>query len=71
MTKLTIEIDNEDDKNLILQLLNRLGTKYKEEHEIDNELISIIVRGGDGKSITDPVLWQRKAREDRELPFKK
>ncbi|MDZ4846614.1 MAG: hypothetical protein SH857_13825 [Chitinophagales bacterium] len=30
----------------------------------------IIMKGGDGKSIKDPVKWQREIRKDRKLPFR-
>ena len=30
--------------------------------------LAITTRGGSGKSISDPVAWQRKQRQDRPLP---
>lgn len=32
--------------------------------------MEIIMKGGDGKSIKDPVAWQREQRKDRKLPFR-
>ena len=32
------------------------------------ELLAIILKGGDGKSIPDPLAWQREIRQDRPLP---
>ena len=32
------------------------------------ELLAIMQRGGDGKSIPDPLAWQREQRDDRDLP---
>jgi len=34
------------------------------------ELLAIIDKGGDGKSIPDPLAWQREERQDRPMPFR-
>ena len=34
------------------------------------EALRIVAAGGDGKSIVDPVAWQRETRQDRLLPFR-
>ncbi|WPP51826.1 hypothetical protein [Catalinimonas niigatensis] len=70
MTKITIEVHNEEDKRLLIDLLHRMNLKYESVEKEQDDLISIIDRGGDGKSIKDPVAWQRKQRKDRKLPFK-
>ena len=33
------------------------------------ELLAIIDKGGDGKSIPDPLAWQREQRDDSHLQF--
>lgn len=70
MTRITIDVHNEEDKKLLIDLLQRMNIKYESVEKEDHELISIIDRGGDGKSIKDPVAWQRRVRKDRKLPFK-
>lgn len=37
-------------------------------HMSREEMLAIIRRGNDGKSIPDPLAWQRKIRADRPLP---
>lgn len=34
------------------------------------ELLAIVDKGGDGKSIPDPLAWQREERQDRPMPFR-
>lgn len=70
MTKITIEVHNEEDKRLLIDLIHRMNLSYEAVEKENDDLISIIDRGGDGKSIKDPVAWQRKERKDRKLPFR-
>ncbi len=70
MTKITIEVHNEEDKRLLIDLIQRMNLQYHTAEKESDELVSIIDRGGDGKSIKDPVSWQKKERKDRKLPFK-
>ena len=70
MTKITIEVHNEEDKRLLIDLIRRMNLEYQTAEKESDELISIIDGGGDGKSIKDPVSWQKKERKDRKLPFK-
>ena len=70
MTKITIEVHNEEDKRLLIDLIHRMNLSYEAVEKENDDLISIIDRGGDGKSIKDPMVWQRKERKDRKLPFR-
>ncbi len=33
------------------------------------EKLAILKRGGDGRSIPDPLAWQREERQERPMPF--
>ncbi|MDF9796285.1 hypothetical protein OKW21_001548 [Catalinimonas alkaloidigena] len=67
MTKITIEVHNEEDKRLLIDLLHRMNLKYESVEKEQDDLISIIDKGGDGKSIKNPVAWQRNERKHRRL----
>lgn len=34
------------------------------------EKLAILKHGGDGKSIADPLAWQRDERQERSMPFR-
>ena len=69
MTRITIEIDNEAERNLLEELLQRMNITYSTSREQEQDLLNIIDQGGDGGSLSDPVAWQQEVRKDRELPF--
>ena len=82
MHTLTLTFANEQDYQLLLLLTQRLGLTLQEGQPTDTkpatdvsrlsreELLAIIAKGGSGKSIPDPVAWQREVRQDRPLPFR-
>lgn len=81
MRTITFTANNEQDYELVLKLAQRLGLKYREETlaapapepaplmEAERQHhLRILAQGGSGKSIPDPVAWQREIRADRPLP---
>ena len=74
MNTVTLQIENNDDYKLLLQILSRLKVKIVDSPETTSlkerqKLLSIIKKGGSGKSIADPVKWQKEMRKDRQLPW--
>jgi hypothetical protein len=80
MTKITIEVHNEEDKRLILELVNRRGLESVEEEtekaapEANGQKIASLMQdlaeSTTLSKIKDPVAWQREIRQDRKLPFR-
>jgi len=80
MTKITIEVHNEEDKRLILDLVNRMNLQSTEEAPDDSEssangqkvaaLMQEMAESTSLSKIKDPVAWQREIRQDRKLPFR-
>ncbi|MDF9800336.1 ribulose kinase [Catalinimonas alkaloidigena] len=81
MTKIIIEIDNEKDKKLIKDFLDKLGIESQEaQDEKTPELLSNgkevaslmqeLAESTGLSEIKDPVAWQREIRQDRKLPFR-
>ena len=82
MHTLTVTVANEQNYQLLLLLTQRLGlTLHETQPAATNpatdvsrlsreELLAIIAKGGSGKSVPDPVAWQREVRQDRPLPFR-
>ena len=73
MNTVTLQIEKEDDYTLLIHLVKRLRIKILKENRINSLLrkkhdFEIILKGGDGLSIKDPVKWQREIRKDRKLP---
>lgn len=77
MIELNIKISNPQDLNVLLPLLKRLGLSWEQrihfEQKTDDaelkRLQQIIAAGGDTAYFGDPVEWQRKERQERNLPF--
>lgn len=82
MTRITIDVQNEEDKQLIQNLLKRLGIGSVEEapktsetsisnngKEVATLMQELAGRGG-LSAIKDPVAWQKEIRTDRKLPFR-
>jgi hypothetical protein len=73
MNTFTIQLEDEQQYQRLLQLAQALGmgttaaVSPMSESE-RQEHLRIIARGGSGKSIADPVAWQREIRADRPLP---
>ncbi len=72
MNTVTLQVDDNKDYELLLQLLSRLKVKVvtstKNSSLLERQkLLSIIKKGGSGKSISDPVKWQKELRKDRPL----
>lgn len=76
MQRITFEIEQSSDIELLLLLAHRIGIKILtpltpivNEEERQKHLL-IIAEGGDASYIEDPVEWQREQRIDRILPFR-
>lgn len=75
ITRVTIDITQEEDYHLIQNLLKRLGIPSQVEDVPTNgkEVVAIMQALADSQSfseIKDPVAWQREIRQDRPLPFR-
>ena len=80
MTKITIEVHNEEDKRLILDLVNRMNLHSVEEEAEKSRysangpkiaaLMQELAENTPLSKIKDPVAWQREIRQDRKLPFR-
>jgi hypothetical protein len=72
MTTVTLQVEDNKDYELLLQLIASLKLKVittskKSSLQERQKLLSIIKKGGSGKSIADPVKWQKEMRKDRKL----
>lgn len=75
MERITIEVKDPADAQLLLAFAKRIGstviTDSKEfETHITKKSRSIIEQGCDISSFGDPSEWQRSERLDRELPLR-
>jgi hypothetical protein len=76
MTKITLEIADDKDLQLLLPLLQRLGITFTQvlTQELSAKEIEyhrhVIAQGGDASNFGDASSWQREQRKDRDLPFK-
>jgi hypothetical protein len=81
MTKITIEVHNEEDKKLIQSIVSRMGLSSTEETENEKnkqtpngqqvaDLMTALAESTPLSKIKDPVAWQREVRQDRKLPFR-
>jgi hypothetical protein len=75
MERITLEIYNPGDADLLISFAKRIGVTIVDEKKIidDSELKrtrSIIEKGCDISSFGDPVRWQRKTRKDRKMPLR-
>ncbi len=82
MTRITIDVQNEEDRQFIEVLLKKLGIDNVEEsHEPETKdqlsngkevaaLMQELAESGGLSAIKDPVAWQREIRQDRKLPFR-
>lgn len=74
MQRITIAVEQHSDLQLLLQLAERIGLRVltSPQKEMSSQIrerhLAIIQKDGDTSYIQDPVAWQRKEREDRELP---
>lgn len=75
MQRITIEVEQYSDLQLLLHLAERIGLRVlapdgKEMSPNTREKhLAIIQKGGDTTYIKDPETWQREQRKDRDLPF--
>ena len=72
MNTVTLQVEDSKDYELLLQLLSRLKVKVvtstKQSSLLERQkLLSIIKKGGSGKSMADPVKWQKEIRKDRKI----
>jgi hypothetical protein len=72
MRRITIEIEQERDLQLLLLLAQRIGARVimpvtEEERQ---KHLRIVAQGSPTAAIDDPMQWQRDIRKDRELPFR-
>ena len=72
MERITLEIDNPKDADLLLSFARRIGVTIVDEKRVKavsdiKRSRSIIDKGCDISSYGDPVNWQRKARKDRKM----
>ena len=63
----TIIVPNEQQYQQLLELARQAGLEILTEEERQHHL-RIVAQGGSGKSIPDPLAWQREIRADRPLP---
>ncbi len=74
MTRITIDVSSEEDKKVIMDLLDQLHISAEvTELPVPNgqkmaEIMEEISRGNPYSGIKDPVAWQREIRKDRKLP---
>jgi hypothetical protein len=72
MERITLEIDNPKDADLLLSFAKRIGVTIVDEKKVMPTSVlkrsrSIIDKGCDISSYGDPVKWQKKVRKDRKL----
>ena len=80
MTRITIEVHNEEDKRLILGLVKRMNLQSAEEaleksaSSANGQKVAALMQemaeSTTLSKIKDPVAWQREIRQDRKLPFR-
>ena len=75
MERITFEIHNSRDVDLLISFAKRIGITIVDEKKIIDvsELKrsrAIIEKGCDISSFGDPVKWQRKVRKDRKMPLR-
>jgi len=75
MERITFEIHNSRDVDLLISFAKRIGITIVDEKKIIDvsELKlsrAIIGKGCDISSFGDPVKWQRKVRKDRKMPLR-
>jgi hypothetical protein len=73
MERITLEIHNPGDVDLLISLAKRIGITIVDKKKINDpsELKrsrSIIEKGCDISSFGDPARWQKKVRKDRKMP---
>ncbi len=76
MERITFEVENHSDVQLLVAFANRLGSVVVEEKKdtrtrSNAESRAIIEKGCDITAFGDPSDWQRETRKDRDLPFRK
>ena len=72
MSTLTLRVENKEDYSLLVQLIKRLKIKVLKDDKdksspVNEKFYDIINEGGDGKSIGNPVKWQKETRKDRKI----
>ncbi|MCK5058075.1 MAG: hypothetical protein KAT34_15595 [Candidatus Aminicenantes bacterium] len=71
MERITLEIDNPRDVDLLKSFAKRIGVTIVDERRIGDTYLkhtrSIIEKGCDISSYGDPVNWQKKVRKDRKI----
>ena len=77
MQRITLEIAEPSDLELLLLLARRMGIKILPPSPTDLDITTIqqhkavVEAGGEGSpSISNPIEWQKSIREDRDLPFR-
>lgn len=78
MTRLTIEIHNEGEREKIKAFLEKLDARIVEEQPTPEQpngkqvvaLMEALAGSYSLSEIKDPVAWQREIRKDRPLPFR-
>lgn len=80
MQRITLEITNTADLELLLLLIRRMGISVvapvtplvaSNPSKKDRKWhLQVVARGGNMSYIPDPVAWQREIRQDRVLPFR-
>lgn len=73
MQTITFAVADEEQYNQFLSLAHEMGISTISEQRVLTEAerqhhLAIIAKGGSGKSIPDPLAWQREIRQDRPLP---
>lgn len=76
MQRITIEIEQNSDLQLLLLLAQRIGLKIisplfvKTNAKEREHHLKIVEKGGNVSYIENPMEWQREQRKDRDLPFR-
>jgi hypothetical protein len=73
MERITLEIDNPRDADLLISLAKRIGITIVDEKRIIaasdlKHSRSVIEKGCNISSYGDPVKWRRRVRKDRNMP---
>ncbi|MFN0201317.1 MAG: hypothetical protein ACKVTZ_07340 [Bacteroidia bacterium] len=76
MQRITIEIEQNSDFQLLLLLAQRIGLRIVQPFMPKSDIkererhLQIIAKGGNTSYIENPMEWQREQRKDRNLPFR-
>ena len=72
MTRIVLDIPNDNDLQTLIPLFQRLGISFASEKKIDikAKALEIVKAGCDMSNFGDALAYQREVRQDRVLPFR-